>query len=296
MLLSEAINRFMVFLKLEKGASDHTVKSYGNDLASLVEFLKSDIEVDALTSKSVFEWLESFTARGCTSSTIARKISMLRSLFKFFVMDKITDDNMALMCSFPKKCRNIPDVISCNSVVDLLSVVPNTEVGLRDKAMIELAYSSGLRVSELCNIKLHEIDFENCFLRIHGKGNKERIVPIGQPAMEALRRYLTNGRSKFMKPKTDSSMFLSLRGRALSPRTFWKCIKHYSAMAGLSPETSPHWLRHTFATHLLENGADLRYIQEMLGHESISTTQIYTHVDKKRIVSEYEKFHPREQS
>ncbi|MDR1458447.1 MAG: tyrosine recombinase [Puniceicoccales bacterium] len=295
MLFSEAVNRFIAFLKLEIGASSHTVISYGSDLASLAEFLKGDIDIDYLDRESIVGWLEFLQAKGYSPSTMARKISMLRTLFKFFVMDKITDDNLVLMCLFPKKQGSIPDAMSSNSVVSLLAVIPNSEVGLRDQAMIELAYSSGLRVSELCNIKLHEIDFENCFLRIHGKGSRERIVPIGQPAMEALRRYLAQGRSKFVKIKTDSSVFLSLRGKAISPRTFWKSIKYYSATAGLSSKISPHSLRHSFATHLLENGADLRYIQEMLGHESISTTQIYTHVNKKRIVSEYEKFHPREQ-
>lgn len=285
----------MAFLKLEKGASKHTLVSYGSDLASFGKFLKDDVAVHLITSESICDWLTSLHAKGYKPSTLSRKISMLRSMFRFFVMDRILDTNTALGCSFPQRCRTIPQVMTYDSVVALLDAVPDRVIGMRDRAMLELVYSSGLRVSELCSIKLHEIDFENCFLRVHGKGNKERIVPIGAPAMKALRRYITEGRNKFVKAKTDGSVFLSSRGGAISTKTFWKNIKYYSRVAGLQTEISPHALRHSFATHLLENGADLRYIQEMLGHESISTTQIYTHVDKKRLVSEYKKFHPREQ-
>jgi integrase/recombinase XerD len=193
----------------------------------------------------------------------------------------------------PKVSRDLPDVLTVDEMKCLLDA-PSCESpqGVRDRAMLELAYGSGLRVSELCQLSLQALDLENGFVRVYGKGSKERIVPMGRFAIAALEKYLQCGRPLLISRKTGSALYLSRRGVALSRKTFWFYLREYARNAGLQCSIKPHTLRHSFATHLLENGADLRFIQEMLGHEDISTTQIYTRVETKRLQEQYEKFHP----
>jgi integrase/recombinase XerD len=218
----------------------------------------------------------------------------LDTFFSFLVREKIVAENVIGDIFLPKSQRKIPDTLSLREIENILSAPDqNTPHGLRDYAMLELMYGSGLRISELCSMELQAVDFENDFLKIFGKRSKERSVPLGSQAREALRRYLSLGRPHFVKKNTGSALFLSNRGRAISRKTFWLNLKQYALRVGETKNVKPHMLRHSFATHLLENGADLRIIQELLGHENISTTEIYTHVDQKRILEQYERFHPR---
>jgi integrase/recombinase XerD len=218
----------------------------------------------------------------------------LSVFFSFLVREKIATENVVSDIFLPKSQRRLPDTLSVDEIEQILSIPDrNRPDGLRDYAMLELMYGSGLRISELCSLELQALDFENNFLKIMGKGSKERSIPLGTCSREALQMYLTSARPHFVKTHTGSALFLSNRGRAISRKTFWRSLKNYAILAGMVKNTKPHMLRHSFATHLLENGADLRFIQEMLGHENVSTTEIYTHVDQKRMGEQYERFHPR---
>jgi integrase/recombinase XerD len=232
---------------------------------------------------------------GCTSVTIARKLSALRSFSKFAKTHKIANLDVSQRLKRPRYVRKLPDALTSEEISKILELnIAETPLAIRDSAMFELTYSSGLRVSELCDVKIQSVDLENCFIRVYGKGSKERIVPFGSIAKFKLEKYLTTSRPQLVKSKTDGSLFLGIRGRKLSRKTVWMHLKKYIKLAGIEKSVTPHTLRHSFATHLLENGADLRSIQEMLGHADISTTQIYTAVDKKRLISDYKKFHQRD--
>ncbi|MDR0693176.1 MAG: site-specific tyrosine recombinase XerD [Puniceicoccales bacterium] len=296
-VLKEDIDAFLVHLELEKGSSKNTVASYENDLLTLLDFfskhaLKSWSEVSL---EILRQWLTFLDKSGCSSATVARKLSALRSFSKFAKSRNMANLDVAKQLKRPRCMRKLPDTLTSEEVAKILELDgEKSPLAMRDSAMFELIYSSGLRVSELCDIKIQAIDFENCFLRVYGKGAKERSVPFGSIAKSKLERYLTVARPKFVKSKTDSTFFIGIRGRKLSRKTVWMHLKKYIKLAGIEKSVTPHTLRHSFATHLLENGADLRSIQEMLGHADISTTQIYTAVDRKRLMSDYRKFHQRD--
>jgi integrase/recombinase XerD len=238
--------------------------------------------------------VESLLEKDYERSSMARKLVALNAFFSFLVREKIVQENIMGDIFLPKPQRKIPDTLSLHEIEKILSIPDrNRPDGLRDYAMLELMYGSGLRVSELCSLEFQALDFENNFLKIMGKGSKERSIPLGTCAEKALRCYLSSARPHFVKKYTGSALFLSNRGKAISRKTFWQRLKIYSKQTEIAKNTKPHMLRHSFATHLLENGADLRMIQEMLGHENVSTTEIYTHVDQKRMREQYEQFHPR---
>ncbi|MDR1413624.1 MAG: site-specific tyrosine recombinase XerD [Puniceicoccales bacterium] len=295
--LRSDIDAFLAHLELEKGSSKNTVASYESDLTLLVEFLSKrgvaqwkDIPLEVLR-----DWLLSLERSGCSSSTVARKLSALRSFFKFAKSRSIVENDVSRQLRRPHCMRKLPDSLSSEEVSKILSLdLGSSPLAVRDSAIFELIYSSGLRVSELCDIRMQCVDLESGFMRIYGKGSRERIVPFGSIARTKLEKYLTLSRPQLVKSKTDSTLFIGTRGRKLSRKTIWVHLKKYIKLAGIEKSVTPHTLRHSFATHLLENGADLRSIQEMLGHADISTTQIYTAVDKKRLISGYQKFHQRD--
>jgi integrase/recombinase XerD len=226
--------------------------------------------------------------------SIARNLSAVKMFYRFLVSDGKIQGNPARLLSAPKLPRRLPDVLSSEEVERLLAQPDApTGRGKRDRAMLELLYATGLRVSELVNLKMANINLEAGYVRTVGKGSKERMVPVGTKALEALKEYLTQGRASFMKKRTSSYLFLNPRGKPLTRQGFWKIIKRYGLAAGIRKKITPHSLRHSFASHLLEHGADLRSVQIMLGHSDISTTQIYTHVTRERLKQIHEKHHPR---
>jgi integrase/recombinase XerD len=295
--LKSDIDAFLVHLELEKGSSGNTVESYERDLIQLSNFLV-DRGVGSwgeISLEMLRDWLSFLDKNGCSSPTVARKLSALRSFSKFAKQRKIIAVDISKQLKRPRCTRKLPNALTAEEVSKILELnFGGSPVSVRDCAIFELIYSSGLRVSELCDAKIQSVDLENGFIRVHGKGSKERIVPFGSIAGDKLVNYLTIARPKLVKTKTDGTLFIGTRGRKLSRKTVWLRLKKYIKLAGIGRSAAPHTLRHSFATHLLENGADLRSIQEMLGHADISTTQIYTAVDKKRLLSDYQKFQQRD--
>ncbi len=293
----EQIDAFLAFVALERGLSAHTTAAYENDLGQLAVFLgKAGVAGwNAVSADDVAGWIGSLSKDDYEASSLARKLSAVRMLARFLVKENVRPDDFSELLSAPKLARRLPGTLSPLEVERLLTAPAlSTPHGVRDKAMLELMYGSGLRVSELCGLSLHDVDQEQGFLRVvKGKGNKQRIVPVGGPALTALRQYLVEGRPRLLKPRTGSELFLSQWGRAISRKMFWVLIKRYAAAAGISQSVKPHLLRHSFATHLLSGGADLRAIQEMLGHADIGTTQIYTAVNPSVLADTHRRFHPR---
>jgi integrase/recombinase XerD len=290
------IDAFIAYLNLERGLSAHTQSGYQSDLDQCAAFLKKHDAKNwrTVTTDDVRAWIHSLTGAGYTPGSLARKRTALRMLARFLVAEEMRTDDFTALLAGPKLPRKIPGTLSVEEVARLLAAPTGGDaIALRDRAILELFYSSGLRVTELGEITIQQIDFENGFLRVFGKGAKERVVPVGARALEALQTYLTAGRGYFVKQKTGSALFLSERGSAISRKMLWFLVKKYAARAGIQKSVKPHLLRHSFATHLLGGGADLRAIQDMLGHANLATTQIYTAVDEKRLAGEHAKFHPR---
>lgn len=295
-LLAEYIEAFAVHCELEKGLSANTLAGYFSDLEQCAGFLKSLGLKDwnGVRSEHISLWISSLSGDEYAVASLARKLTSVRLMARFLVRESVREDDFSELLSGPKMVRQIPLTLSAVEVERLLGAPdPNTPYGLRDRAMLELFYSSGLRVSELATLEIHQLDLEQKFLRVFGKGSKERLVPIGSKAAVAIQAYLDSGRQFFVKPHTGSDLFLSERGRAISRKMLWVIIKRYAKAAGIEKPVKPHLLRHSFATHLLNGGADLRVIQEMLGHADISTTQIYTSVEESRLLEQHDKFHPR---
>ncbi|MBC2595786.1 site-specific tyrosine recombinase XerD [Ruficoccus amylovorans] len=290
------VDDFLLYLQTERGLSANTVEAYGNDLAHAWDYLKAQGVGDwsGVDREHLEGWLSELSKLDYEPATVARKLSALRMFAKFLVRERVCAKDFCELLDTPKLHRKLPGTLSANEVERLLDA-PDEESpqGIRDRAMLELMYSSGLRVSELCELPLQAVDLDHGFVRIFGKGSKERIVPVGSKAIEALERYLSVARPKLVKPRTGSDLFLSQWGRALSRKTFWVNLRQHAATAGITKPVKPHLLRHSFATHLLENGADLRAIQEMLGHADISTTQIYTAVKTESLATQHAQFHPR---
>ena len=294
--LVDPVEGFLAWLELERGLSSHTISSYGRDLAQYALYLDKQGVADwaAVGEQSVSEWTAYLSKADYARSSQARKLSAIRMLERYLVREGLRTDDFTELVSAPKLSRKLPEVLTHEELKRLLAAPPtDTPHGLRDRAMLELFYSSGLRVSELCGILLQAINLDEGYVRVFGKGSKERIAPIGGAAVAAVRDYLTGGRPHFVKAKTGSALFLSQQGRAISRKMVWVMIKQHAARAGIKKPIKPHLLRHSFATHLLEGGADLRAIQEMLGHSDISTTQIYTSVQTARLADEHALYHPR---
>ncbi len=294
---AEQIDAFLAYIALERGLSKHTEAGYENDLRQLAAFLQKrgvggwkDV-----SAEDVGQWVHSLGEDDYVPASLARKLSAVRMLARFLVKENVRPDDFTELLETPKLVRKLPGTLSANQVDALLKAVPlNTAHGLRDRAMLEMMYGSGLRVSDLCALSLHDVDREQGFLRVlKGKGGKQRVVPVGGCALEALHRYIEEGRPQLLKPRTGSELFLSQWGRAISRKMFWVLVKRHAQAAGISQPVKPHLLRHSFATHLLMGGADLRAIQEMLGHADIGTTQIYTAVNPSRLAQAHARYHPR---
>lgn len=293
------IDAFIGFLALERGLSVHTQLGYQSDLDQCAAHLAHAGAKDWRTAprELIAGWLHTLADDAYSRGSMARKLTALRVFSKYLQREELRADDFTTLIAPPKLTRRLPATLSEADIGKLLAAASGGDPhALRDRAMLELFYSSGLRVSELSALMIQQVDLKEGFLRVFGKGSKERIVPVGRLACEALERYLTSARSHFVKPKkTGSALFLSERGTAISRKMLWVLVKKYAAQAGLEQKVKPHLLRHSFATHLLGGGADLRAIQEMLGHANLATTQIYTAVEAKRVLSHHAKFHPRNQ-
>jgi len=291
------IQEFSDYLRIEKRNSPHTVSAYRRDLSRFsAEFAGQ--KVDSVTTANIRDFLISLREQGLSPASVARSLSSIKSFFKYLCQDKQFQDNPAEILETPKRWRKLPDVLSSEDVDNLLKS-PDLEsvLGLRDKAMLEILYASGLRVSELINLQVSQLDMQVGYLRTLGKGSKERIVPIGAMAKRGVENYILNSRPALISSRKDGGkpeeLFVTRRGRGMTRQGFWKLLKGYVTQANIRANVSPHTLRHAFATHLLERGADLRSVQQMLGHSDISTTQIYTHILGKRMLEIHQQFHPR---
>lgn len=295
-MLTEALEEYFHFLQIERGLSDNTLKSYRRDLEEYVKYLDkvlSKTNWDTISRYDISSFLYMLKDNGKSSATISRHISSIRSFHQFLVREQISNVDPSFHIETPKKERKLPDVLSQKEVELLLDINESSPLGIRNKAMLELLYATGLRVSELISLKLSDLHLTMGFLQCFGKGSKERIVPIGNIAIEKVDNYIKYARPELVKKQSTDVVFVNQHGRALSRQGFWKILKKIAKDNGIEKTITPHTLRHSFATHLLENGADLRIVQEMLGHEDISTTQIYTHVTKARLKDIYKTYHPR---
>ena len=293
--LDEAVDRFFDHLKIERNLSPRSLEAYARDIAQLVAFLaeREVRDVGAVSSALVSAFLLSRARGGVAARSRARALSALRGLFRFLRTERLVEADPTAVVESPRLARKLPVVLSPEDV-DRLLAAPNqtTPQGLRDAAMIETMYATGLRVSELVGLRLTDLDLEAGYLRAMGKGRKQRLVPMGEVARELLLRYLAEARG-LLVGGVSSFVFVARRGRPMTRQGFWKLIQRYARAAEIRGNVSPHKLRHSFATHLLERGADLRAVQAMLGHADISTTQIYTHVSRTRLQEIYKRFHPR---
>jgi len=296
-VIDHLVDNFINYITVEKGLANNTIESYSRDLKQFTDFISGFgiLEIAQLTKQNILEFMNHLKQHGKRPTTISRNITTLRNFFRFLVREKVIEIDFSKYFEIPHIYKKLPEVLSITEINNLLdSPDHSTNLGLRDKAMFELLYASGLRVSELLSIESADLNFEMGYIRVLGKGSKERIVPVGSIALEWCRKYINESRPKLIIGSSHTSlMFLNRDGHALSRQGFWKIIKHYAKKAGILKKISPHVIRHSFATHLLENDADLRAVQEMLGHSDISTTQIYTHVSNKMLRDVYKRTHPR---
>ncbi len=285
---------FLDYLAVEKGLAKNSLAAYASDLRHFGHWLNDGgIDLDAVERIHIVKYFQSLRASGISARSVARALAAIRGLFRFLVAERHLKKDPTENLENPKLWSNLPKSLQPSEVEALLATPDrSTPDGLRDAAMLELLYATGLRVSELIRVRLDEVVMDAGFLRTIGKGSKERIVPFGDAAKAVILEYNEKGRRELDK-YSDPHLFLSRRGRPMTRQSFWMKVVHYARAAGIRSHISPHVLRHSFATHLLENGADLRSVQMMLGHSDISTTQIYTHVSRARLQKLYERFHPR---
>jgi integrase/recombinase XerD len=287
-------DQFINHLRVERGLADNTIQSYSRDLNRFLEYLdKKGVPPVNTARKDITDYIESLEG-DLSLRSITRGVSALKMFFRFLIHSGRITESPARLLESIKLPRRLPEILSGAEVNQLLDQPdPLNNLGLRDKAMLELLYATGLRVSELTGLRLANINLEAGYVRTIGKGSKERMVPMGEKARQALKSYLYNARSALLSGRTSNNLFVNSRGKQMTRQGFWKIIGKYGIMAGITKKITPHSLRHSFASHLLEGGADLRSVQVMLGHADISTTQIYTHVSRDRLKQVHEKFHPR---
>ncbi len=297
--LEEEVHGFLAWVELERGLSEHTAAGYQNDLAQCARFLDGQGVKNWTEARGehISQWIYSLSAGGYALSSLARKLSAVKMLARWLAREGKRKDDFTELLQGPKRARPLPGTLTPEEVKQLLEAPGGgTPRAARDRAVLELFYSSGLRVSELAALKLQDADLDSGLVRVaSGKGKKDRVVPVGKKARDAIEAYVTAARPKLVRPKTGSALFISSRGQAISRKTIWYNIRQYAKKAGIEKPVKPHLLRHSFATHLLSGGADLRSIQEMLGHADIGTTQIYTAVEGRRLLGQHDRFHPRNQ-
>ncbi|MDN5344892.1 MAG: integrase/recombinase XerD [Clostridia bacterium] len=294
--MREMVDEFLYYLVVERGLAENTLASYNSDLQQFMQYLeKAGIKSFQDVGRGLLvAYLVKMQQEGRSPSTISQHLAALKSFYHFLLRERLVESDPTANLETPRQLKKLPRVLTVAEVERLLNQPrPDKPAGLRDKAMLELLYATGLRVSELVSLNVDQVNLEGEFVRCLGKGARERVVPIGQVACFHLRTYLEHGRGKLIKKKTEPALFVNQHGRRLSRQGCWKILKGYARTANLKEEITPHTLRHSFATHLLENGADLRSVQELLGHADIGTTQIYTHLTRKKIREVYEQAHPR---
>jgi len=294
--MEEQLKNFMHYMIVEKRKAHNTIMAYERDLKSYILYLKNVESIQSLNNVQrvhIVQFLRFLKEQGKSSKTLARHIASVRAFHQFLLREKAADQDPSVQIETPRIERSLPHVLSLQEVESLLDAPKlDDHFGIRDKAMLELLYATGIRVSELIALEMDNVQLTMGFVRCNG--NKERIIPIGRAASDAIKHYLDFGRSRFISTKhQDHALFLNHQGKRLTRQGFWKILKKLAMEAGINKDLTPHTLRHSFATHLLENGADLRAVQEMLGHADISTTQIYTNVTKTKLKDVYSKFHPR---
>ncbi len=294
--MKEFLNLFLDFLSIEKGLSKNTLLAYGRDLRKYLGFINKRRlgSLDAVSRKEIMDFLLKEKDRGLNASSVARELVAIRMFHRFLTDEGQIKEDVTGALEAPKLWKHLPDYLSVKEIETLLKA-PNLRKsqGLRDQACLELMYATGLRASEVAGVKVGDLNLDTGYVRVVGKGEKERIVPVGSSARKSVKRYLDRVRVKWVKQKNEDALFVSHTGKKLSRVSVWMILKKYVKESGIQKKIYPHMLRHSFATHLLENGADLRVVQELLGHSDISTTQIYTHVEKSRLKNIHHQFHPR---
>lgn len=288
--MDKMIDEFESYLKFEKKYSDNTISSYMRDLKRLNDYFNNK-NIDKISKKDMDTFI-AHVSESLDVRSVSRLISSLKSFYKYLKLNKLVDKNIMETINNPKLSKTLPKALSEEEVDTLLDIDLNDDFDYRNKAMLEIMYSSGLRVSELVNLKVNDIDLKNDFVRIFGKGSKERIIPLSEYASEALEEYILNHRRELFKHGENDYLFLNNHGKNMTRQGFFKILKKIAKQKNIKTDFSPHTLRHSFATHLLKNGADLRSIQELLGHSDISSTQIYTHVTNERLQKSYREYHP----
>lgn len=290
-----AIADYLHYIRIERGLSENTIKSYRQDLQQFGDYLTTEkLALDAVDHVVVLAWLNHLRQAGKSNNSVIRMVTSLRKFFGYLAQEKLVTPNPMQDIKPPKKATHLPAVLTVAEIDALLAVpTDKTPLEIRNRALLEVMYATGLRVSELVNLKLSDLHLQLGLIQTIGKGDKERIIPIGEVAADWLTRYFSVSRLALLKGKVSPYVFLNDRGGQLTRQGVWKIIKKLVVAAGITKDVSPHTLRHSFATHILENGADLRIVQELLGHADISTTQIYTHISKKRLSEVYDQYHPR---
>jgi len=294
--MDDYIEEFINYLSVERGLANNTLLAYRRDLVKYASHLskKGIKEASKVGRSQITDFMYHEKKQGLAPNSISRSLAAIKMFHRFLVRERLVKEDPTTLVDTPKLWKKIPDVLSVNEMEAMIDASKGQKWQvIRDRAILELFYASGMRVTEMVNLKHENVNFEIGYVRCMGKGSKERIIPIGKRAQDATKRYCDTTRKKLLKGKFSQNLFLSRLGKKISRQSFWKIIKQYAKKANIKKQIKPHTLRHSFATHLLEHGADLRSVQEMLGHADISTTQIYTHVDKERLKTIHKQFHPR---
>lgn len=294
--MEQLVDTYLLHLKVERGLAQNTLESYRRDLTKFVMYLRRQgvIALEQVERREILAFMEDLHNNGRAAATISRNLAAIRSFYGFLSQENLVGNNPSTELDSPKIPKRLPNIMTVSQVAKLLEQPDDKNPsGLRDKAMLELLYATGIRVSELVDLNIADVNLDMGFLRCLGKGSKERIVPVGKSAIKSIDTYLHKGRGKLIRDIQEEAVFVNFHGRRLTRQGFWKILKKYVRNAGFTGDITPHTLRHSFATHLLENGADLRAVQEMLGHSDITTTQIYTQVTAIRLRDVYQQYHPR---
>ncbi|MDF3821907.1 site-specific tyrosine recombinase XerD [Leptospira sp. 96542] len=292
---NQLLQTFQEYLSVEKGLSDNSIYSYGYDLNKFAIFLeKEHINFLEVKTNDIMRFLEEERERKISAKTLAREVVAIRQFYKYLRDEKRLDSNPTEKIETPEVARTIPDYLTQIEIDELFRNIKEDNLyELRDKCIFELLYSSGLRISEACNLRMTDIDMDNMTIQVEGKGGRQRLVPFGEKSLEILKKYLSESRTEILKKRTCEFVFVSKKGSYINRKSVWRLLNHYIKRTKIKKKVTPHTLRHSFATHLLENHADLKSVQELLGHIDISTTQIYTHMANKTLKEVHKKFHPR---